>query len=136
MEDRAFVAAYHAELRAKLQKQRDALYACLVQIAPFKVYKPSGAYFMLVDISRVADPGFSDEDRSATSHNTFDYVFCRWLARVVGVGCVPATPFFTDEHRALGEDMIRFAFPKTEATMALAIERLSRLRTLLRARQA
>lgn len=136
MEDRAFVAAYHADLRAKLQKQRDALFDCLVQIAPFTVYKPSGAYFMLVDISRVADPGFTDEDRSAVSHNTVDFLFCRWLARVVGVGCVPCTPFFTDEHRALGEHMIRFAFPKTDATMALAIERLGQLRTLLHARQA
>jgi aspartate/methionine/tyrosine aminotransferase len=134
-EDAAHTQHYLADLRAQLQSQRDKLFACLAQIKAITVFKPSGAYFIMVDISRVAvDELFTDDDRSATSHNTVDFVFCRWLARVVGVGAVPCTPFYSDEHAHLGERMIRFAFPKTDATIAEAIARLRTLDALLKER--
>jgi aspartate/methionine/tyrosine aminotransferase len=126
---------YLASLCGQLQRQRDKLMDCLSRITAITAYRPSGAYFVLVDISRVADPGYGAEDRGEGERTTHDFVFCRWLARVVRVGAVPATPFFTPEHRALGENLVRFAFPKTDATLDLAIERLSQLQHLLKEKE-
>lgn len=123
---------YLASLCRQLQAQRDKLMQCLARISTITAYRPSGAYFVLIDISRIADPGYADEDRGTGERTTHDFVFCRWLARVVRVGAVPATPFFTPEHRALGENLVRFAFPKTDATLNLAIERLGQLEHLLK----
>ena len=94
------------------------------------------AYFVLVDISNVADPGYTAEDRGpAGDAATPDVVFCRWLARVVHVGSVPASPFFGPETRAFGSQFIRFCFAKDDATMDEAIANLDKLQDLLHTKQ-
>jgi len=46
----------------------------------------------------------------------------------VGVAVIPPSVFYCDEHRALGQTYVRFAFCKKTETLERAAERLSRLR--------
>lgn len=73
-------------------------------------FKPQGAYYVLVDISR-----FGAED---------DYKFCEWLAREIGVAAVPGSSFF----REPVHNYIRFHFAKKDATLLEAIRRLEKLK--------
>ena len=77
-------------------------------------YEPQGAYYVLVDISKL---------------NPFatDFEFCEWLIKEVGVAAVPGSAFFKHpEYR-----YIRFHFAKQEQTLIAALDRLSKLKEKL-----
>ena len=77
-------------------------------------YEPQGAYYVLVDISKL---------------NPFatDFEFCEWLIKEVGVAAVPGSAFFKHpEYR-----YIRFHFAKQEQTLNAALDRLSKLKEKL-----
>ncbi|OTQ27559.1 pyridoxal phosphate-dependent aminotransferase [Gilliamella apicola] len=77
-------------------------------------YEPQGAYYVLVDISKL---------------NPFatDFEFCEWLIKEVGVAAVPGSAFFKHpEYR-----YIRFHFAKQEQTLNAALDRLSKFKEKL-----
>jgi len=73
---------------------------------------PAGAYFLLVDISRL---GLGN-----------DVQFCRYLTKEIGVAAIPPSAFY--HNPADGAGLARFAFCKDRATLEQAGARLSRLR--------
>jgi aminotransferase len=103
--------AYYDDLLAGYRARRDLLLPAL-EAAGFRVFRPSGAYYVMTDISTV-----SDRD---------DLAFARELVSDPGVAAVPGSSFYSRPE--LGRDKIRFAFPKRLETLAAAGERLSRLR--------
>ncbi|ADP78819.1 aminotransferase class I/II-fold pyridoxal phosphate-dependent enzyme [Pseudofrankia inefficax] len=104
-------AAYYAELAESYQARRDLLCAALADVG-FGVSRPDGAYYVMCD-TRALDPAGDD------------VAFARHLVADIGVACVPGSSFFADP--ADGRHIIRFAFPKREATL---LEAAARLRTL------
>jgi N-succinyldiaminopimelate aminotransferase len=100
---------YYDELREAYRSRRDHLCAGLADVG-FVVEPPSGTYFANADIRPL---GFDD-----------DVAFCRLLPERVGVAAVPLSAFLAE-----GRDrhMVRFAFPKSEATLDEAVQRLRRL---------
>ncbi|CAN5133195.1 aminotransferase class I/II-fold pyridoxal phosphate-dependent enzyme [soil metagenome] len=94
-------------LSGEYRTRRDLLVDALEQ-AGFRPRRPEGAYYVLCDISAF---GFSD-----------DTAFARWLVSEAGVAGVPGSSFFS--RPALGRDLIRFAFCKTEDVLREAGERL------------
>ena len=102
---------YYKQLASEYRERRDFLVGVL-QEAGFKVWTPSGAYYIMVDISPLTDLD--------------DVRFVDQLVKTYGVAAVPGSSFY---HRPeLGRRFIRFAFCKTLEVLQAAAERLLRLR--------
>lgn len=84
----------------------------IVQGAGLPYFLPEGAYYMLADI---AELGFADDAACAD-----------WLVREVGVAVVSGSSFYPVGCEA-GRQRIRFAFPKRDATLDEAAQRLKGL---------
>jgi aminotransferase len=91
---------------------RRALLLPILEEAGFKVFRPDGAYYVMTDISEF---GFAN-----------DVEFTRHLIQKIGVACVPGSSFYSDPAR--GAQQVRFCFCKKDETLALAAERLQKLR--------
>jgi aminotransferase len=102
---------FYKNVAAEYQKKRDLLTGYLTD-AGFRCYRPSGAYYIMTDIS-----GFGFED---------DMTFMAYMAEKAGVVAVPASCFFLDP--ADGAQMVRFCFPKKYETLKEAGDRLHRLK--------
>jgi N-succinyldiaminopimelate aminotransferase len=104
--------SYFTGFAAELQGKRDRLMAGLVG-AGFRVFCPSGTYFVTTDVSELTDEPALE--------------FCRALPHRCGVVAIPNSVFYANpEH---GRNYVRFAFcKKTE----IIDEAVSRLRSLTR----
>ncbi|MGD9703023.1 MAG: pyridoxal phosphate-dependent aminotransferase [Acidimicrobiia bacterium] len=102
---------YYAELAADLELKRDKLFAGL-QDAGFDAFKPSGTYFITVDIRSMQPDG----DGMA---------FCRALPERCGIVAIPNVVFYDDKHE--GRHMVRFAFCKRHEVIDDAVARLKGL---------
>ncbi len=81
---------------------------------------PQGSYFVMVNIQDFLDlPQFKDWT---------DLEFCEWVIKNIGVAAVPGSSFF----REPVNNLIRFHFARSEATIAECINRLSKLGELLK----
>jgi aspartate/methionine/tyrosine aminotransferase len=102
--------SYYQRLAANYSVKRERMLGILEQ-AGFVCFKPSGAYYIMTDISGF---GFAD-----------DVSFARYLVEKIGVATVPGSSFCNDP--ADGRNLIRFTFCKTEETLSAAAEKLSHL---------
>ena len=103
--------AYYEHLQSDYAARR-ALLLPILEEAGFKVFRPDGAYYVMTDISEF---GFAN-----------DVEFTRHLIQKIGVACVPGSSFYSDPAR--GSQQVRFCFCKKDKTLALAAERLQKLR--------
>jgi N-succinyldiaminopimelate aminotransferase len=101
---------YFDGLRDDLRAKRDLLSAGLTA-AGFKVYRPSGTYFVTTDIRPLGE-----ED---------GFAFCRALPERCGVVAIPNAVFY--DHREEGAPFVRFAFCKRESILQEAVTRLKAL---------
>lgn len=107
--------SFFENLQVSYQARRDRMIDVLTNVG-FRVFKPAGSYFIMVDWRGVASKQVQD-----------DMQFAEWLIREVGVACIPASPFYQDCDRQLGKYFARFAVCKKDQTLAAAAERISRL---------
>jgi aspartate/methionine/tyrosine aminotransferase len=101
---------YYEKLRLEYQKRRDLLLELLEQ-AGFRCYRPSGAYYIMSDISGL---GYAN-----------DVSFVRHLIEGPGVAAVPGSSFFPNSNS--GATLIRFCFCKKYETLVEAGNRLRRI---------
>jgi aspartate/methionine/tyrosine aminotransferase len=101
---------YYLDLATQYQRRRDVLLEILER-HQFTCYPPSGAYYIMTDIS-----GFGFPD---------DVAFARYLVRDVGVAAVPGSSFYQDA--AKGRTKLRFCFCKRDETLNEADRRLEKL---------
>ncbi|MFJ6706156.1 MULTISPECIES: pyridoxal phosphate-dependent aminotransferase [unclassified Streptomyces] len=99
--------SYFAEFRADMLAKRDLLAGGLER-AGFRVFRPSGTYFITTDIRPL---GESD-----------GFTFCRALPERAGVVAIPNAVFY--DHQEAGASYVRFAFCKRTEVLADAAERL------------
>lgn len=99
--------SYYAHLGIEYRERRDQIISEL-DASGFRCFRPSGAYYVMTDIS---DFGFPD-----------DIAFVRHLIANVGVAAVPGSSFFSLPE--LGRNYVRFCFCKRPETLAAAGERL------------
>lgn len=104
---------YFKELRMDYERKRGILMKYL-EDAGFKAFKPSGAYYIMTDIS---DFGFPN-----------DWEFMKFLIKEVGVSGVPGSSFYHDDS---GNQKVRFCFCKKEETLHEAGEKLKKINSLL-----
>ena len=107
--------SYYDGLRASYQGKRDLLLAGL-EAAGFRCHRPDSAYYILADCTELMEAGAPGDPMA----------FALWLAQDVGVACIPGTSFHRDVQRA--GRLVRFAYPKREATLAEAVRRLASAR--------
>jgi aspartate/methionine/tyrosine aminotransferase len=104
-----FAEDYYTSLAAHYQTRRNAL-VDILERHHFTTYKPSGAYYIMTDISTF---GFAD-----------DVEFARYLVKDVGVAAVPGSSFYKS---GAGRTKLRFCFCKKDETLAEADRRLQLL---------
>jgi aspartate/methionine/tyrosine aminotransferase len=110
---------YYDNLAASYAKKRARLLNILESVG-FTVYKPSGAYYIMTDVSRFR---FDEAKYPAPSR---DVSFAKYLVEHIGVACVPGSSFYNDPQD--GASQVRFTFCKKEETLAAAEARLAHLR--------
>ncbi len=102
--------SFYQKMAESYLAKRDRVLGILTE-AGFRCYKPSGAYYIMTDISNF---GFAD-----------DISFSRHMVEDIGVAVVPGSSFYDDPRQ--GAQQIRFTFCKKESTLAAAAEKLSKL---------
>ncbi|MFK8847648.1 pyridoxal phosphate-dependent aminotransferase [Streptomyces sp. Ac-502] len=102
--------SYYTGLRDDLRAKRDLL-ADGLAAAGFRVFRPSGTYFVTTDIRPLGE-----ED---------GFAFCRALPERAGVVAIPNAVFY--DHQDQGAPYVRFAFCKQEAVLQKAVDRLRAL---------
>jgi len=102
---------YFVELATSYEAKRNRMLGILEKVG-FRCFVPKGAYYIMCAID-----AFDFRD---------DLALCTHLVDEIGVAAVPGSSFFGDP--AAGRNFIRFCFAKKEETMALAADRLDRLR--------
>jgi aspartate/methionine/tyrosine aminotransferase len=98
---------YYDELARSYRGRRD-FFVRVLEDAGFRVYKPSGAYYIMTDVGHF---GFPD-----------DVAFALHLIESGGVATVPGSAFYSNPET--GKTKIRFCFPKRMETLEKAAERL------------
>src|ERR1700736_5744965 len=115
-----FPQSYYDKLAVSYAAKRERLLKILTS-AGFTVFKPRGAYYIMTDISRFADP-----DPARFPAETKDVRFAKFLVQEIGVAVVPGSSFYNDAKD--GASQVRFTFCKKEETLAAAEERRSKLK--------
>ena len=110
--------AFFANLRSDFERRRDLLCEGLARAGLHVVGDalPEGGYFAVVDAAAI---GFPD-----------DVAFTKMLPERVGVAAVPVSAFYDDAGDPANRRHVRFAFCKSDETLAKALKQLERLRHL------
>jgi aspartate/methionine/tyrosine aminotransferase len=103
---------YFRDLPASLSLKRDALLEML-RNANLEPEVPDGGYFVIAPTDRFA----ANTDQAAQR-----------FVREFGIAAIPMTVFYAPEHKHLAPNCLRFAFCKSEATLAAAAQKFSRLK--------
>ena len=103
-------ASYYRDMSAEYQRLRDWLVSILERKG-FVCYPPSGAYYVMADISAF---GYPD-----------DVTFAKYLVQDIGVATIPGSSFYLDPRD--GASLIRFCFSKRDDTIREAERRLEKL---------
>lgn len=90
--------------------------------AGLKPVVPEGGYFLLADISKIAKNFNTDENECKDSK------FVKYLIKEKGLATIPTTAFYSQEHKYIGENFIRFCFFKNDSTLEKAAEILKNLK--------
>ncbi len=105
----ASAQGYLETMRVAFERKRDILVQALAE-AGMRPLATHGTYFVL---ARIDPLGWED-----------DVAFCRWLTTTVGVAAIPPTAFYSEDHKAMGRRMARFAFCKRDEALQEAARRL------------
>ena len=101
---------YYHEVAAEYTKRRDHIISSL-ESAGFHCFKPSGAYYVMTDVSAFGYPN--------------DVAFVRHLIDEAGIAAVPGSSFYS--HESGGSQQVRFCFCKKYETLELARYHLAKL---------
>lgn len=104
---------YYEEYQALYTRKRD-LVMQVIDAAGMTAIQPEGTYFVMGDFSQVFDGN--------------DVEFCKHLIENIGVATIPPSAFFSQDHKYLAENHIRFAFCKNDETLEKAAELMVKLR--------
>lgn len=112
---------YFNSISRDLRKKRDRLTGILKEAGMVAVV-PEGGYFIVADWSPLA-PRL---DLSQELDEQADYRFAKWLSKTRGLQGIPPSPFFSQEHKYIAENYIRFCFIKTDEKLEKAREILTK----------
>lgn len=108
---------YFNTLPAELTLKRDFLVNALNTVG-MKAVVPEGSYFLMADWSSLA----CKADLSKETDSRRDYRFTKWMTKTLGLQGIPPSAFYTEEHKHLAEDYVRFCFFKKDENLQKAAE--------------
>jgi aspartate/methionine/tyrosine aminotransferase len=103
---------YYTELASLFRHKRDLLLAQLRE-TPFGALEPQGGYFVIADSSAL---GYKD-----------DVALCNALPERAGVVAIPPSAFYSEAHKPLAKQLVRFAYCKSDEAILEAGRRLQGL---------
>ncbi len=103
---------YYNELQVLYTAKRDLLVNALRE-TPFKPLEPQGSYFVVAD--------------SSSLRYENDIALCDDLPKRIGVGAIPPSAFYSNEHKHFAKHLVRFTFCKTDEALNEARERLKKI---------
>ncbi|CAH1643697.1 unnamed protein product [Spodoptera littoralis] len=106
---------YFKALARELMPKRDLLVETLRENG-FKPTVPESGYFIVADWTKLANK----IDLSQEPDKYKDYKFTKKFAKETGVLAIPPTAFYSEPHKHLGEDFVRFCFIKKDENLCLA----------------
>lgn len=108
---------YFNWLSAMYEGKRDKLLAALAYVG-LRATAPDGSYFILFDTSGLDMPVPHGQQR--------DVAVSKWLNNEAGVTAIPPSPFYSEAHRSLTDNLARFTFCKSDELLDEAARRLAR----------
>jgi N-succinyldiaminopimelate aminotransferase len=105
---------YYQDLQLLYTRKRDLLLEGL-RAAGIRADAPQGSFFIMGDFSQV----FAGDDVAFTKH----------LISEIGVACIPPSAFFSESHKNITRQHVRFAFCKNDEVLTQAVERLAKLKS-------
>lgn len=105
--------AYFDDYQALYTAKRDRLLTA-VREAGLKAEAPAGAFYIMADFSDVFDGN--------------DVAFTEHLIREIGVGCIPPSAFYSDDHKSIARHYVRFCYAKHDETLDRAGDCLLKLK--------
>ncbi|HHY57841.1 MAG TPA: aminotransferase class I/II-fold pyridoxal phosphate-dependent enzyme [Chloroflexi bacterium] len=110
---------YFTWLSAMYQAKRDRLLTALAEVG-LPPMRPDGSYFIIVDTGALPVAGAPGARR--------DIAVCRWLTQEIGVAAIPPSPFYSEPHQHLTDNLARFTFCKTDEMLEEAARRLHKIK--------
>lgn len=112
---------YYKHMRKEYKERRKLLLDALDEVE-MHYYKPRGAYYVMVDFSRI------DWDRESYIQKgwTKDRAFAEYMAREIKVAVVPGSSFYNGSDK--GTSQVRLNFAKKMSTLKEAVKRIKRLK--------
>ncbi|XP_055332231.1 kynurenine aminotransferase-like isoform X3 [Paramacrobiotus metropolitanus] len=102
---------YFLELPAMLKGKRDRMAQMLIDTG-FIPTVPEGGYFMLADYSKI-----KNSPKLQSGDEPRDVQFVKWMTVEKKLATIPVSAFYSQEHKHLAEDYIRFCFCKNDDTL-------------------
>jgi len=106
---------YFKSIAEDLQYRRDIIASILMDAGLTPVI-PEGGYFIMADWSPYKDK----IDLSSETDSQIDFQFAKWLSKNKKLQGIPPSAFFSESHKSIGENYIRFCFIKKEASLKQA----------------
>ena len=104
--------SYYLDFRTMYQRKRDILQNALHRSGLHSI-TPQGTYFVMTDYTQV--------------FNGTPLEFTRHLIQHIGIACIPPESFYSQQHVALANGYVRFAFCKSDEMLQQVDERLTKL---------
>jgi aspartate/methionine/tyrosine aminotransferase len=120
--------SYYTWLVEEYKRKRTLLIHAL-QDAGMKPIIPDGGFFIMADSSNIDFPQeYLKETTDAMPMNPMprDWALSRWLTKEVGITCIPPSAFYRYETIHLAENLLRFAFCKSDSTILEAQNRFNK----------
>jgi len=114
---------YFTSISRDLSQKRDFLARVLEDVG-MKPVIPQGGYFMMANWKDLADK----IDLTSETDVHRDYRFVKWLSKNRKLQGIPPSAFFSEPHKHIGEDYIRFCFIKHDDSLRKAEEILTKWR--------
>ncbi|XP_058796873.1 kynurenine aminotransferase [Phymastichus coffea] len=115
---------YFTSLAEELLPKRDYMVKFLTEVGMSPTL-PEGGYFMVANWTALADKVNLDEETDIYK----DYKFTKWMTKNVGVQGIPPSAFYSDAHKHLGEDNVRYCFIKKDENLRKAADILMKWKT-------
>ncbi|KAJ1999006.1 arylformamidase [Coemansia thaxteri] len=119
--------------RQEYERRRNRLMAIFDDVGlPYVV--PDGAYYLLVNAAAIKIPcDYVFPDYIAERGENFKLVY--FFIKEFGVSGIPPAEFYSEPHRHLAKDYIRFAFCKTDEGLEEAAKCLQKLKSYIQSTQ-
>ncbi|KAK9702742.1 Aminotransferase class I and II [Popillia japonica] len=112
---------YFVSLPKELEPKRNYMADFLREVG-MNPTVPEGGYFMVADWTPLA----SKVDLNSEKDQYKDYRFTKWMTKNVGLQGIPVSAFYSDAHKHIAEDFVRYCFIKKDDNLKKACNILTK----------